>query len=277
VLLVDMLWLQGKVGYRHALAKTMPAKAAAHRLQDRTMPEILEPSWSPTATRVLEALGRCVRVLTLEQIARGWFGDDSDVAEKELAPFCNRDLVERHSVFAHPLIEISPPAFHWKPGDPTPSDEKFTELVRHFQGRWGQDDEPYEVYVATRTGVNVVGGYAPDPPKTEQWTHDIHVGEMLVNLIEENNPEVVSSIVGEAALPKLGHDINRMKDPDMFVVDENGSALQVLEFAGAYDEKHIRDLHEHCSGEAHKKLRKHYPGRKHYLYASPEGTQYFLL
>ena len=68
------------------------------------MPEILEPSWSPTATRVLEALGRCVRVLTLEQIARGWFGDDSDVAEKELAPFCDRDLIERHSVGAHPRI-----------------------------------------------------------------------------------------------------------------------------------------------------------------------------
>lgn len=241
------------------------------------MPGILEPSWSGTATAVLQALGRCVRVLTAEQIASGWFDCDCDLAEETLTPLSDGSLIERHRVFAHPLIEISPPVFHWKPGDPTPSDEQFADLAAHFQGRWTEPVEPIDVYVATRTGVNVVGGYAPDPPETEQWTHDIHVGEMLINLIEENSTDVVESIVGEAALPKLGKDIKWMKDPDMFVVDENGSALQVLEFAGAYDEKHLRDLHKHCSGEAHQKLRKHYPKRKHYLYASPEGTQYFLI
>jgi len=221
--------------------------------------------------------------LTLDQIAEGWFEDSVADAEEKLEPLIEAKLVERHSVFAHPLVDIFPPTFHWKLGDETPSDSKFAELSAGFISRWKEDDEAFEVYVASRSGVAAVGGYAYDPPDTEQWTHDIHVGQILVALLREmtetaSYDEAMESIIGEAGLPKLGKDIKWTKDPDMFVIDpERGEALQILEFAGSYDEKHLKDFHKHCAGEAHKKLKRLYPKRKNFLYGSPAGTQYFLL
>ena len=122
-----------------------------------------------------------------------------------------------------------------------------------------------------------MGGYMLKRPEDEQWTHDIHVGQVYVDMMDGNSTEVMRNIIGEGALPKLGFQIHKMKDPDLFMLDENRQATMVIEFAGSYDAKHLRELHQHCAGEAFRKLKERFPDRKHRLYADPKGTPYVLL
>ena len=61
-------------------------------------------------------------------------------------------------------------------------------------------------------------------------------------------------VIGEGQLKKLGLEIHKFKDPDLFIVDEHGQAIQIIEHAGNYDEQHLRDFHAHCAGGGHQKL-----------------------
>lgn len=234
-------------------------------------------TWTAKEIEILEALALKVRVFSREQLAHAWFADDPEAAERGMLSLCEAGLVERLQVFAHPIIPVSPPAFSWTPGDPEPDAAKFVELSQRFQGRWGQAEERFTVYVTTAAGANAMGSYMTERPSDEQWTHDIHVGQVYVDMMDTNTPEQMQNVIGEGALPKLGLQIYRMKDPDLFVTDEHRQATVVVEFAGAYDEKHIEDLHTHCAGEAFRKLKERYPDRKHRLYADPKGTPYVLL
>lgn len=234
---------------------------------------LLGTVWTATETEIWESLALKVRTFTEEQIAKAW--NISNV-EKFLDPLCAVGVLERRTVFAHPIINIHPAACQFDSGDQDPRSEVFEALAKHFQGRWTQAEQQFNVYVTTRTGANQMGSYAIDPPANDQWTHDIHTSEIFIELFRDNGPEIKRHLVGEGALPKLGKEVLRFKDPDLFLLDEHRQAQIVFEFAGAYDEKHIRDLVYHCSGDAHRKLKKRFPNRKHYLYPNPRGTQLFL-
>lgn len=235
--------------------------------------------WSVRDIDILQALTLKVRVLTEAQLARAWWGDEAagEQVLRQISPLCELGLIERLQVFAHPLIKIAPPAFYWKPGDPNPDVAKIASLAEHFQRRWTEPEIPFTVYVATKAAASLVGSYILERPNDDQWTHDIHVAEIYVQMMLTNPADKMRFVVGEGALPKLGLEVLYMKDPDLFIVDEFEQAVQVIEFAGAYDEKHVQQLHDHCSGEAYRKLVKRYPDRKYRLYPKPEGTPYLLI
>ncbi|MEN1681426.1 MAG: hypothetical protein AAGJ46_17740 [Planctomycetota bacterium] len=236
-------------------------------------------SWSARECQILEALSLKVRCLTTEQLSAGWFGHlrPEHVIER-MEPLTLTGLAERRQVYAHPLIAIRPPVFSWKPGDESPSDSQIHELAEVFQSRWSDEEVLFDVFVATPEGASLFGSYITEAPANEQWTHDIHVAEIYVDLMADNSPEDMQRVVGEGALPKLGLQIRHKKDPDLFVFDEHRRAMNVVEFAGAYDYEHVKQLHEHCSGGGYSKLHKHFRGsRKHLLYPSPNGTPYVLV
>ena len=234
--------------------------------------------WTSRDTDILEALALKVRVLTDKQLAAGWWGDEQavDAVHAAMQPLCQLGLVECLEVLAHPIIPISPPAFSWKDGDPEPGD-KIRLLAEQFQSRWTPTEVSFTVYVATKAGANLIGSHIPERPKNAQWTHDIHVGEIYTAMKRTNTPDQMRKVIGEGAVPKLGFEIDGMKDPDLFEVDEHGQAVMVIEFAGSYDEKHLRQLHAHCSKDAFSKFYKRFPNRKYRLYPNPKGTPYCLI
>ena len=242
-------------------------------------------TFTKNTTEILEALTLKVRVMKSDQIASAWFDDDVGKAREELEPLCETGLLERKVIQAHPMVDLweeseesgqREPAAKWVPGDPEPTAKDLEDLAEFFQSRWDQADEEYEVFVATKRASNLMGSHI-GPPSGDQWTHDLHVAEIFVELKKDLSPEDMRSVIGEGALPKLGKEIWRMKDPDLFLVDEHGQAELVIEFAGAYDKEHLRELHDHCSGGAYQKMKKRFPGRRHRLYSTPQGTEYHLL
>lgn len=235
-------------------------------------------TWTQRDIDILEALTHKVRVLTTEHIVLGWWQGMEQArgeVERLMKRFDQLGLVERLQVFAHPYVDFLPPQYTWRPGDPDPSDEQIEALANFFQGRWNQPEIKFEVYVATRRTANIMGSYAKDPPEDAQWTHDLHVGMLYARMkrdIEKGKfvlPGGTTQIVGEGALPKLGKQINHMKDPDLFWVDERGQATWVHEFAGGYDRKHLHELHTHFCGGAYKKLCERFPDRQQRLYTGP--------
>ncbi|TWU64524.1 hypothetical protein V7x_00680 [Crateriforma conspicua] len=235
--------------------------------------------WSSLEIEIVEALTLKVRVFTAKQLTEFWPGsEESDVIDA-MKPLCDVGFVDRREVFAHPIIDVfhdGSAAGQWTPGDPPPTDDEFRALADFFQSRWSDAEVPFTVFTATKRAANLMGSHIVDPPKDDQWTHDIHVAETYMQL-RAANPDTAQQIIGEGALPKLGREIARMKDPDLFLVDDKGQAETVIEFAGAYDEKHLRDLHRHCSGDAYRRLKARYPNRKSRLYPDPQGTEYLLV
>lgn len=236
------------------------------------------PTWNPTQIEILETLGLKVRVLSDEQLATGWLSDAAATAEAEklMQPLCEVGLVERREVYAHPLLEMNKPVVHKRPGDPLLTDEQVNQLAQYFSDRWGKEEQRFVCFIATRLGASYVGSHILDPPSHEQFSHDLHVAQLFVNFKQANESEAMRFVVGEGMLPKLGRVIARMKDPDLFVVDEHAQAKQIIEHAGSYPAEHIRDFDVHCSGEAHAKLVKRFPNRRYRLYPNPDGTEYLL-
>lgn len=249
---------------------------------------------STIETELLQALTLKIRTFTIEQAAEGWFAGSISEAESCLSWLVDCGLIERRNVYAHPMIEVFPngkPAVHWMPGDPHPTSQQIESWASAFQSRWNEDEEIFTVFYATKRGAIAMGSHAMSPPSNEQWTHDLHTTAVYLRLLELNSAEQMRSIIGEGALPKLGKEIYprlfqelalprkecRIKDPDLFVLNEENEAEAIIEFAGCYDEQHLRDLHQHCSGRAYRVLKKRYPGRKARLYADPMGTEYILL
>lgn len=230
-------------------------------------------TWTAIELGILETVTLKTSTVEEGQIAKTW---NLTNVEKSLAPLCEVGLLERRTVPAHPILPIFPAALQFDPGDRDPTSEQFQALSEHFQNRWTQPEQHFNVYVATRRGANLMGSYTIDAPQRDQWTHDIHVAEIYLGLLSDNPPTVTRQLVGEGALPKLGRVVKWAKDPDLFLLDEHRQAQSVFEFAGSYSEKHVRDLVYHCAGEAHRALKKRFPNRKHYLYPSPKGTQLFL-
>lgn len=234
----------------------------------------MNAEWTRREIEILEILALVVRAMSLEQVAHAFYDKDEDLAEHSLRPLVEFGLVQQLVVRVHPMLSSVVAAFEWRPGEPTPTDEMFSGLARRFEQRWSQAEVQMRVYVATRKGLNLMGSYLDEAPKEEQFTHDLHVAEIYVSMRDQNPPEVIKHILGEGAFPKLGKTIRFAKDPDLFLCDENRQALQVIEFCGSYDEKHLRDLHEHCAGRAHRSLVEHFPDQKYRLYPKAEGTPY---
>ena len=227
---------------------------------------------------IVKTLGLIARCLTPLQLADGWFEGDESLVAEAMQPLCDVGLVEIREVYAHSLLDMASPVASWKPGDADPTPEQIEALATYFKSRWNQSHQLFTVYVATRLGASLVGSHLLDPPDDESFTHDIHVAQLVINMMKINTPEEMSFLIGEGSLPKYGKlYIHRFKDPDIFVVDEHGQAKTVIEVGGeSYDAEHLQKLHDHMSRDAYQQMSRHFANRKYRLYSDPDGTPYVL-
>lgn len=201
--------------------------------------------WTRRDRDIVETLAAKVRMLSLAQVARGWWGGHASPRREERARARLRvlrraGLLDEHRVNAHPPPEPRGPVFRWSPGGRDPDAEA---VAKRLQDRWTEAARPTTVFVASPLAANLFGCSGGGLPELTHRDHDLLLGEVFVRYLT-TEPEAARRWVGEAARPKAGH---RVKDPDAFLTDEVGNTLRVVESGGKYDARRVVALHEHCA------------------------------
>lgn len=233
-----------------------------------------------TCWSLVRCLALQVRMLTLDQVTRGWFGAAAANGEAEewLTVLIRASFVERRRVEAHPVVRLDRPLLSWRPGLPSPKTKVFEEIAQTSRARWTLPEVPTDVFIASKRAVRLFGAFSDSRRIKEcEVTHDLHLSEVFVSY-RNSAPQMASSWWGEAAFPKLGFVISRMKDPDAFVLSATGQATRIIEVCGIYEPEHLVGFHQHCAGTAAARIKDRLgnsAGMLSRLY-SPKGTGYEL-
>lgn len=222
------------------------------------------PHWSAAELSIARALALQVRVMTVRQVAAGWFADAVDpqaAAQTVLSRLANVGICESLTREAHPLLPLKAPLFVWNVGDPCPTADHWDQIAAQSRNRWDQPHVPVEVWRATKRATHVWGAFHDARRiRHSEVSHDLHLAEVFVRY-RCHHQHAAAAWLGEAAFPKLGFELKGMKDPDAFLVNESGVAYRVVEFAGSYEADHLWDFHAHCSGRAAEKLARRFSSR----------------
>ena len=213
--------------------------------------------WQPAERDILRTIALRVRLLSANQVARGWFGSDADpgrAADQVLQRLEHAGLIARRVAEIHPTLEMRQPLFVWDVGKIAPSEDDFDHIATVARARWNQGHIPMDVFFATKETASLFGAFHDARHSRHcEATHDFHFSEVYLQY-RQREPKLAARWLGEAAFPKLGFEIHRMKDPDAFIVSDLGVAERIVEFAGSYDADHLRAFHDHCSGGAADRL-----------------------
>jgi hypothetical protein len=200
-------------------------------------------TWTARDLQIVEALTTKVRLLTRDQIARGWWRPSERSqrhAADRLGVLTKAGLLDGYLVNAHPLFRVETPVFRWAPGETDPEAEAVAERL---QGRWTEAARPTMVYAASRLAANLYGSFAGRLPDLTHRDHDLLLGEVYL-LYLRDDPEAAVRWAGEDTRPKAGY---RVKDPDAFVLDGDGEIARVVESGGRYGRVQVEAFHEHCA------------------------------
>jgi len=199
---------------------------------------------TPRDDDILTTLALRVRMLSLAQVAQGWWmptpaGQAN--ARRRLAVLSDTGLLRSARVHARPLPELAYPVLAWSPGQ---GDPDFDAVSWSLQSRWTKPPRRIVVYFATRRGANQYGGRLRGQIKQElQVTHDLGVAQVYLKL-RATKPEAALQWTGEDALRPTR---KRQKIPDALLrpCTPNAPPL-IIEFGGAYDARRVRSFHRDC-------------------------------
>lgn len=197
--------------------------------------------WTYRDLDIVESLTRRVRLLTAQDIARIWWPNSSSSRlRRRIRRLRQAGLIEQTRINAHATIEVTRPIVQWTPGRPEPSMESASMTI---QRRWTEPAAPIMVFSATRLAANLWGSSAGRLPNRTHWDHDLLLARVYAHY-RVAHPQVAQDWIGEDCLPKAGY---RIKDPDAFLVNDEGRVTRVIESAGRYSLKQLETFHEHCA------------------------------
>ncbi len=136
----------------------------------------------------------------------------------------------------HPPLKPERPVLRWGPGDPVP--DNLDAISGRLRSRWNQPGVPTKVYVATKKAANLFGSTGGGLPELNHRDHDMLLADAF-SVYLRKSPSLASQWLGEHLLPKAGF---RIKDPDAFLVAENGVPYQIIESGGSYSIGQIAGL-----------------------------------
>ena len=195
-------------------------------------------TWTQFDQDIVKALTCQVRVLSLDQIGRGW-NQPTDAVHQQLARLVASKLVQtaEWNLVSPPIGRA--PIIVWKPGDESPDAWRLSQAV---QSRWRKSASRHTVYQATDLAARLFGSSAGRPSRVYERQHDLLLAEVFVRYREEL-PSLATFWVGEEALPKAEYGV---KNPDAFLIDDELRPRRVIESAGAYSQKQVETFHEYC-------------------------------
>ena len=204
------------------------------------MPET--PMWTERDIDIVRTLAVKVRVLTLDQVAMGWWESTKRAtfhARRRLAKLVSANLLQRYRINVHPLLDATEPLYSWSPSSEAPDAAALSERA---QSRWTEPATPTNVYTASPLAANLFASYARRLLRPSEWDHDLLLAQVYVHYVK-TDPNLARHWSGEDTRVKAGH---RIKDPDVFVYDDDDRICLVVESAGRYTVTQIAAFHEHC-------------------------------
>lgn len=200
-------------------------------------------SWTQRDIEILESLATKIRVLSLEQIAKNWWGGSKNPvadARKRISKLRKAGLIIRYQINTHPMLQLEKPVISWFPNHDLPD---FSSVAWRLKQRWTLPHYPTWIFIASKSTANLFASNSGTLKDPAQVTHDLHLAEVYLKC-RKTRPRLARAWVGEDAFGKAGYGI---KDPDAFIMNSNGDAIHIIEFGGKYSSDRIRDFHEHCA------------------------------
>lgn len=192
---------------------------------------------------ILVTLTHRIRVLTLNQAARTWWGGTADPlanARRGLAKLARGGLLSASTALARPELTLTEPAATWTPGSHAPS---FDALAYQLHSRWTQALRPTRFFVATRPAANALGGFGGPLAHPLHLSHDLHISTVYLR-IRQSEPDTASNWISERHLAQFRR---HQKLPDAGLGHSPESLLSVIEFGNGYDAGRLRAFHADCA------------------------------
>ena len=197
--------------------------------------------WTDIELDIVKSLARGVQMLTALQIGRIWLEQDSSAESVQLMrPLVAARLVQQAIVVAHPALHPKRPILTREPGKPDPNYSRISERIL---GRWNQPSVVTLVYWASPRTANISGCSVAHLRNVTHRDHNLLLSDVYA-YYRVVRPCLAVSCIGENSLPKAGY---RIKDPDAFLMDEDGSVLRVVESAGCYSARQVESFHDYCA------------------------------
>lgn len=195
---------------------------------------------------LLEALTKKVRVLTVAQVQRAWWGiregrsKISSACRARLRVLESRGLIEARSRLAQLEALPNRPLAAWQDGLPEPN---FADLSKVARRRFGAPPTTVTCLVATDQAGTLLMGKGGDWPAESELSHDLLLAEVYLYMANVL-PTRARSWVGEGLIPRA----QGKRVPDAIIV-RDGRHRTAVELVGKYTAEKLRAFHEHCVAE----------------------------
>jgi len=191
---------------------------------------------------ILDAIVRRVRVLSVAQIARTWFGATQDpvrFASRRLNELAASGFIERFDLHARPELNFELPIMCWAPGEAAPA---FSRLSTRLAARWRQPVHRTPAVVATASAGIRLGGHGGRRPRRSEASHDLSLAALYLHIVK-TEPRIARTWVSEAGMRRFGFgDKGRL--PDALV--HRNSRPTIIELGGTYSAAKLIEFHDFC-------------------------------
>lgn len=195
-----------------------------------------------TQLALLTLLTWRVRAGTTEQLVE--FGMLSNLpVSRMLLSACIRAGWLQHAAMVISFRQFHEPLFTWKPNELAPDCEALAwKLTRTRQKAI---PKRVQVYWATKKAERLTAGVSGAGRQPLQIEHDLGTTQIFLKHLK-NNPETGSAWMNEDILSRCYPDLFPRKIPDAVLMDQEGGITLILECAGQYSAKRIRQFHRFC-------------------------------
>jgi len=199
---------------------------------------------TPELTRrdrdLLDVLTKRLRVVSLEQAARAWWGrakDPVQLAARRLGQLQAAGHLELEDRMAHLEPAPNEPLATWQRGLPVPG---FAAVTRRLQSRFRDPAVATRCVLATTAAGLERAGHGGESPAESELSHDLLLAEVYLRMRAEL-PTRARSWRGEGVLPKG----QGKKVPDAIVRD--GRERTAVEACGpSYSPAKLEAFHRYC-------------------------------
>jgi hypothetical protein len=190
---------------------------------------------------LLRALTHRVRVFSIAQVARTWWGGSPSsfqTARRRTLQLQEAGFLHAYSALSHPELDIREPALAWSPDSPDP---EMGSVAYQLQERWKKPPVMNQFVIATASAGRFLGGHGGRIPREKEQSHDLHLAAVFLHY-KANNPEEAIYWRSEALLLQDRED-PREKLPDAIL--ELDSGPRIIEFGGSYSRAKLERFHDY--------------------------------
>lgn len=197
--------------------------------------------------QLLDTLGFRVRLLTLSQVSRGFFGGDDRYASRRVERLSAARVLVRRSLVARSAPALDAPMVRWNPGSDAPD---FASISALLIKRWGRQQTVVANVVSLGSAARKLTGRSGDVriKHPHQVGHDLALSEVFLRYLDRA-PELAGRWVGEDRLDLLTPTKRKGRQaiPDAVLQNAEGAPELAIELGGLYSPQRIEALHQSFS------------------------------